>query len=347
MIMKQILPLQVIATITLLLSIIKNVTAGDPRLNYCGTSWTDANGSCSHECPGGQDSECPTGEKCFADCDSCCPSEGGYGGKKLNYCGTSWSNSNSKCGVSCPEGLDKECPTGESCFADNTNCSPSCLGNYNYCGVNTWENANSVCGTSCPNGKDDECPNGQKCFADCYNCPVNSSAPTPPTPTPPTPTPPTPTPPTPTPPTPTPPTSGGGGHDSRLVAYLGNWQSCPSIEQVSMYTHIKISFAVTYTWYAWGNDCDKECKIATPPVCNNQPNAALIKTWQSMGKKVSLSFGGAGMVSKEASKQNKQGHYFLLLLLLIITFCFFFELLSSNLIILHTNTHSYTHKHNV
>lgn len=33
----------------------------------CGTSWADANGRCGSTCPGGSDSECPSGQRCFRD----------------------------------------------------------------------------------------------------------------------------------------------------------------------------------------------------------------------------------------------------------------------------------------
>ena len=257
-------------TFTLIIAQIR----ADSRLYYCGYDWFDANGSCGVPCPGGSNTECPSGQSCFADCVNCCPSAGGYGGKMYNYCGTSWNNANSACGVSCPGGQDSECPAGQSCFAECFNCPQSCLGNYNYCG-STWSNANSVCGVSCEDGTG--CPAGQSCFADCYDCPVLS------------------TPLTPTAPTPTPPTSGSHA-DSRLIAYLGNWQPCPSLAQVSMYTHIKIAFAVSYTWYSTGVVCSPTCDISTPPVCDNAANPGLIQTWQSMGKKVSVSFGGATMV---------------------------------------------------
>jgi len=37
------------------------------RHYFCGTDWHDASERCSHPCPGGQESECPAGDKCFAD----------------------------------------------------------------------------------------------------------------------------------------------------------------------------------------------------------------------------------------------------------------------------------------
>jgi hypothetical protein len=87
----------------------------------------------------------------------------------------------------------------------------------------------------------------------------------------------------------------GTGDDSRLIAYLGNWQGCPSTEQIAQYTHIVIAFAVSYTWSASKNVCSQACDIATPPVCNNADHAELIQEWRAQGKKVILSFGGAGM----------------------------------------------------
>jgi len=37
----------------------------------CGSSWGDGNGRCGTPCPGGVDSECPSGERCYADLDAC------------------------------------------------------------------------------------------------------------------------------------------------------------------------------------------------------------------------------------------------------------------------------------
>ncbi|KAK1744125.1 glycosyl hydrolase family 18 protein [Skeletonema marinoi] len=164
---------------------------------------------------------------------------------------------------------------------------PSPGGNYNYCG-SSWLNANSQCGQSCYGGTNAECTSGL-CYADATACPQVFDGPTPP----PAPTP-NPTPPVPTTPAPSP-TTAVARHDSRLVAYLGNWQSCPSEAQVAPYTHIVIAFAVSYSWAAGKNNCDAQCNIAAPLICNNAPNAALVQQWQAAGKKVILSFGGAGM----------------------------------------------------
>jgi hypothetical protein len=115
-----------------------------------------------------------------------------------------------------------------------------------------------------------------------------------------TPTPPAPTP-TPPPPSPPPPIHES---DSRLIAYLGNWQACPTTAQVEAYTHIVIAFAVSYTWNPTKNQCSSTCQISTPPICNNAPNDALLQQWQAAGKKIILSFGGAGMGGSWAGDNN-------------------------------------------
>ena len=102
-----------------------------------------------------------------------------------------------------------------------------------------------------------------------------------------------PKPPTPIPPTPTvsPPTSAQD-HDSRLIAYVGNWDACPSANQVAHYTHIVIAFAVSYQYREAKNLCNTSCDIAQPPVCGNNANSGLVSEWKRSGKKVILSFGG-------------------------------------------------------
>lgn len=156
---------------------------------------------------------------------------------------------------------------------DDATCSAQgfdgyCCSSAGWCGT-----TDAYCGTGCQSGP---CTSGP-----------------PPSPTPPSPTP-NPTPPAPTTPAPSP-TTAVARDDSRLVAYLGNWQSCPSEAQVAPYTHIVIAFAVSYTWAPTKNNCDQNCNIQDPLICNNAPNAALVQQWQAAGKKVILSFGGAGM----------------------------------------------------
>lgn len=89
--------------------------------------------------------------------------------------------------------------------------------------------------------------------------------------------------------------SAGAQEDNRLIAYLGNWHACPTAQQLEEYTHVIISFAVSYTWSPGKNICSTTCEISTPPICGNSPNPGLVSDLQAAGKKVILSFGGAGM----------------------------------------------------
>jgi len=89
-----------------------------------------------------------------------------------------------------------------------------------------------------------------------------------------------------------------------MIAYLGNWRECPTAEQVAQYTHIVIAFAVSYTWNPSKNQCSQTRQIADPPICNNSPNPGLVQQWQAAGKKVILSFGGAGMGGSWAGDNN-------------------------------------------
>jgi len=103
---------------------------------------------------------------------------------------------------------------------------------------------------------------------------------------------------TPPPPPPPPPPGPISLEDSenRMIAYLGNWQACPTASQIAEYTHIVIAFAVTYSWNPTKNICDQTCKIGAPvPICENANKQYLVDEWRAMGKKVILSFGGAGM----------------------------------------------------
>ena len=85
-------------------------------------------------------------------------------------------------------------------------------------------------------------------------------------------------------------------HHSRMIAYLGNWDGCPSDAQLDQYTHIVIGFAVTYTLDGNSNQvCDQNCKILQPYTCGSEYDVELIQEWRTQGKKVILSFGGAGM----------------------------------------------------
>jgi len=83
--------------------------------------------------------------------------------------------------------------------------------------------------------------------------------------------------------------------DNRMIAYLGNWQKCPTTTQLAQYSHVIIAFAVTYRYNPTKNICNPDCFIDVPPVCNNAPNTQLIQDLHRDGKRVILSFGGAGM----------------------------------------------------
>ena len=98
--------------------------------------------------------------------------------------------------------------------------------------------------------------------------------------------------------------------DSRLIAFVGNWQTCPTESQWGQYTHIIIAFAVSYTWSPAKNFCSTTCDIAAPPVCGNSPNPGLISQWKDAGKKVLLSFGGAGMVSLFIVNRREMQRFF-------------------------------------
>eukprot|EP00941_MAST-03F_sp_MAST-3F-sp1_P005368 g5368.t1 len=103
--------------------------------------------------------------------------------------------------------------------------------------------------------------------------------------------------PSPTPsPTPNPTPSSGASctKEKRMIAYVENWKPCPTASQMNNYTHVLVSFAVTYTWSPNGNNCSDTCTIGSVPICSGGSDAK-IKEWQDAGKKVILSFGGAGM----------------------------------------------------
>ncbi|KAL7547170.1 hypothetical protein ACHAWF_010489 [Thalassiosira exigua] len=100
------------------------------------------------------------------------------------------------------------------------------------------------------------------------------------------------------------------GEDSRLVAFVGNWQSCPTNEQIDAYSHLVISFSVSYAWSPSANNCDTECNIApTVPTCENTNRQDLVDSWRAAGKKVLLSFGGAGMGGSWSGDPNNCWDY--------------------------------------
>jgi hypothetical protein len=77
---------------------------------------------------------------------------------------------------------------------------------------------------------------------------------------------------------------------------VGNWQPCPTPTQFDAYSHVVIAFAVSYTWAPTKNACDVQCNVAPAlAICNNANNQGLVDNLRAAGKKVILSFGGAGM----------------------------------------------------
>jgi len=97
------------------------------------------------------------------------------------------------------------------------------------------------------------------------------------------------------------------GSDSRLIAYIGNWQSCPSAAQTDKYTHIIVAFAVSYNQNESKNDCNRQCVIGDNKpisICDDTPNSALVNQWKQAGKKVIVSFGGAGMGESSKGDMN-------------------------------------------
>jgi len=152
--------------------------------NRCGTSWFDANDNCGNTRCLAQNSECPSGQKCWADVEDCGTGQTGNvdegnqasSSNIPNRCGTTWTDANTNCGnTQCTSGQDhKECPNGQTCFKDLTiaPCETNQSGNNdqsnqgeisNRCGT-SWEDANDNCGNvHCISP---ECPSGQTCFAD-------------------------------------------------------------------------------------------------------------------------------------------------------------------------------------
>lgn len=94
-------------------------------------------------------------------------------------------------------------------------------------------------------------------------------------------------------------TTTGGGEacvdDHRVIAYVANWEECPTPEQMAQWSHVILAFAVTYTWTPNGNVCDPTCTIGPVPGCNGKSLAELTADLHAAGVEVLLSFGGAGM----------------------------------------------------
>merc|ERR1712050_228790 len=103
--------------------------------NRCGTSWFDENDNCGNTRCLAQNSECPSGQKCWADVEDCGTGQTGNvdegnqasSSNIPNRCGTSWEDANDNCAnVHCIS-QDTECPSGQHCYKDLT--IPSCGNN--------------------------------------------------------------------------------------------------------------------------------------------------------------------------------------------------------------------------
>jgi chitinase len=83
--------------------------------------------------------------------------------------------------------------------------------------------------------------------------------------------------------------------DNRVVFYVPNWEACPSVAQLSGYTHAMVAFAVTYTYNEAGNICDQSCTLKTMPGCGGKTASQMVDLIHDAGAKAILGFGGAGM----------------------------------------------------
>ena len=83
--------------------------------------------------------------------------------------------------------------------------------------------------------------------------------------------------------------------DHRVIAYVANWEECPTPAQFANWSHAVLAFAVTYMWTPNGNICDPTCQIGPVAGCNGKSLAELVADLHAADVKVILSFGGAGM----------------------------------------------------
>lgn len=183
----------------------RKLTPKDPSDHYfCGAGFDDASKSCEYPCPSGSLRECPLGMLCYFNtpCDRKDlpdqpsksptikpgwrpPSQSPWmaGDERLSFfCGKTWDDASSKCGIWCPDTDDTVCPYGEVCFRD-TLCvaDPNPPGLWSpptpapwdenaaklsfFCGV-SWSDAGRKCKTWCPDADDSKCPSGEVCFSD-------------------------------------------------------------------------------------------------------------------------------------------------------------------------------------
>lgn len=110
----------------------------------------------------------------------------------------------------------------------------------------------------------------------------------------------------------------------RVIGYVPFWEDCPLTDMTDHYTHIVIAFASTYKWEDGVKNCNwdegQTCRFKPQLICGNSQtpvdsnNIPYIDAWQNAGKKVILSVGGAGMVSKYSSYTTLQRYFICFLL---------------------------------
>ena len=91
---------------------------------------------------------------------------------------------------------------------------------------------------------------------------------------------------------------GGSGtcvDDNRVVAYIKNWSTCPSPQQMAQYSHAVIAFAVNYQWTPSGVICDASCTLGPVPGCVGKSLSELVGELHAAGVDVTVSVGGALM----------------------------------------------------
>lgn len=89
------------------------------NLNYCGVNFSRAEYYC-RSCPRGLNSECGTGEKCFAAVSQCNPYENCcktlQDNEVKSFCGMNFTDAATRCDKSCDLESESDCADGEICF---------------------------------------------------------------------------------------------------------------------------------------------------------------------------------------------------------------------------------------
>ena len=142
----------------------------NPSDYYCFDAWTDAtyDGDCGLPCPGGLNTECPTGQFCYGPIPDCNPVY--KVGVSDKWCGSTFEDMADKCAKECPGGTDDECDEGETCWGGSP-CAlkKSAIADLEalegklWCGKN-YKDLVENCPMECPGGSDDECDGDMICF---------------------------------------------------------------------------------------------------------------------------------------------------------------------------------------